>query len=90
MGLAWMYYWPTTLAIVSRAAPPGMGSFLMAVAFLSPFVAHVLAGWVGSYFDQMTPSVFWAMDAGIAIVGGMVILVFRKRLQAALEPDVAA
>jgi POT family proton-dependent oligopeptide transporter len=90
MGLAWMYYWPTTLAIVSRAAPAGMGSFLMGVAFLSPFVGHVLAGWVGSYFDQMHPSVFWAMDAGIAFVGGMVILLFRKRLQAALDPDLAS
>jgi hypothetical protein len=38
----------------------------------------------------MNPSVFWAMDAGIAIVGGIVILLFRKRLQAALDPDVAA
>ena len=89
MGLAWMYYWPTTLAIVSRTAPAGMGSFLMGVAFLSPFVGHVLAGWVGSYFDQMHPSVFWAMDAGIAFVGGMLILLFRKRLQAALDPDLA-
>jgi POT family proton-dependent oligopeptide transporter len=90
MGLAWMYYWPTTLAIVSRAAPPGMGSFLMGVAFLSPFVGHVLAGWVGSYFDQMSPSVFWAMDAAIAFVGGTLILLFRKRLQAALDPDLSA
>ena len=87
MGLAWMYYWPTTLAIVSRAAPAGMASTLMGVAFLSPFVAHVLAGWVGSYFDQMTPSVFWAMDAAIALTGGVVILLFRNRLQGALEPD---
>jgi hypothetical protein len=29
------------------------------------------------------------MDAGVAIVGAMVILLFRKRLQAALDPDVA-
>ena len=90
MGLAWMYYWPTTLAIVSRAAPAGMGSFLMGVAFLSPFVGHVLAGWVGSYFDQMSPSVFWAMDAAIALVGGTLILLLRKRLQAALDPDLSA
>ncbi len=85
MGLAWMYYWPTTLAIVSRAAPPGTASTLMGVAFLSPFVGHVLAGWVGSYFDQMSPSTFWAMDAAIALVGAAVILLFRKQLQRGLE-----
>ena len=90
MGLAWMYYWPTTLAIVSRAAPQGMASTLMGVAFLSPFVAHVMAGWVGSYFDQMHPSTFWAMDAAIAVAGAAVILLLRKRLQAALEPDPTA
>lgn len=86
MGLAWMYYWPTTLAIVSKAAPPGIASTLMGVAFLSPFVAHVLAGWVGSYFDQMTPSAFWAMDAAIAVAGAAVILMLRKPLIAALDP----
>ena len=90
MGLAWMYYWPTTLAIVSRAAPAGMASILMGVAFLSPFIGHVLAGWIGSYFDQMHPSVFWAMDAAIALAGGILILLFRKRLQAALESDLAS
>lgn len=90
MGLAWMYYWPTTLAIVSRAAPAGMASILMGVAFLSPFIGHVLAGWIGSYFDQMHPSVFWAMDAAIALAGGILILLFRKRLQAALETDLAS
>lgn len=87
MGLGWMYYWPTTLAIVSRAAPRGAASTLMGVAFLSPFVGHVLAGWVGSYFDQMTPSAFWAMDAAIAFVGATLILLFRKHLQGALETD---
>ena len=90
MGLAWMYYWPTTLAIVSRAAPAGMASILMGVAFLSPFIGHVLAGWIGSYFDQMHPSVFWAMDSAIALAGALLILMFRKRLQAALESDLAS
>ncbi len=87
MGLAWMYYWPTTLAIVSKAAPPALASTLMGVAFLSPFIGHVLAGWVGSYFDQMSPSTFWAMDAGIAIVGAAVILLLRKPLMRGLEAD---
>ena len=87
MGLGWMYYWPTTLAIVSKAAPPRVASTLMGVAFLSPFVAHVMAGWVGSYFDQMNPSTFWAMDAAIAVVGSGLIIVLRKQLQQGLEAD---
>ncbi|MFM7028318.1 MAG: peptide MFS transporter [Chakrabartia sp.] len=89
MGLAWMYYWPTTLAIVSKAAPPRVASTMMGVAFLSPFVSHVMAGWVGSYFDQMHPSAFWAMDAAIAVVGATILLLSRKRLQAALETGLA-
>ncbi len=80
MGLGWMYYWPTTMAIVSKAAPPRVASTLMGVAFLSPFAAHVTAGWVGSNFDAMSPSAFWTMDAAIGAVGAAVILLLRKPL----------
>ena len=85
MGLGWMYYWPTTMAIVSKAAPPRVASTLMGVAFLSPFAAHVTAGWVGSYFDTMSPSMFWTMDAAIGAVGAVVILSLRKVLSAELD-----
>jgi uncharacterized membrane protein YeaQ/YmgE (transglycosylase-associated protein family) len=44
-----------------------------------------MAGWVGSYFDQMHPSTFWALDALIAIVGATLLLSLRKPLQKALE-----
>ena len=90
MGLGWMYYWPTTLAIVSKAAPPRLASTLMGVAFLSPFVAHVMAGWVGSNFDQMTPTTFWLMDAAIAAAGATLILLLRKPLQRGLETDLSS
>ncbi len=86
MGLAWMYYWPTNLALVSRCAPARLTSTLMGVAFLSPFVAHTLAGWVGSYFDQMSPATFWTMDAAIALAGAAAILLLRGVLSRELEP----
>lgn len=86
MGLAWMYYWPTTLALVSRCAPPSVTSTLMGVAFLSPFVAHTIMGWVGSSYDKMNPSAFWAMDASIAVVGAVVLLLLRRFLTRGLEP----
>ncbi len=80
MGVAWLYYWPTLLALVSSAAPPAVTSILMGVAFLSPFVGHTLAGWVGSYFDRMSPSRFWSIDAGIALAGAAIILLLSKPL----------
>lgn len=85
MGLAWMYYWRTTLEIVSKAAPPSVAGTLMGVAFLSPFVAHVMAGWIGSRFDQMNPASFWVMDAAIAFAGAAIILLFRGVMQRGLE-----
>lgn len=87
MGLAWMYYWPTTLALVSKSAPPGLTSTLMGVAFLSPFIGHTLMGWVGSFFDTMSPSMFWTVDAAIALGGASIILVLRNTLRRGLEPS---
>ena len=84
MGLAWLYYWPTLLALVSRAAPPQVRSTMMGVAFLSPFVAHTLMGWIGTNFDRMRPDTFWLMDAGIALGGAALILLLRRPLTGAL------
>lgn len=80
MGLAWMYYWPTTLAVVSSHAPRSVTGAMMGAAFLSPFLAHTLAGWVGSFYDQMTPATFWTMDAGIAAVGAAIMFAMRRPL----------
>jgi POT family proton-dependent oligopeptide transporter len=85
MGLAWMYYWPTLLALVSRSAPPKVASTLMGMAFLSPFIGHTLMGWVGSFYDQMRPATFWAIDAVIALAGALIIFVMRKPLMRRLE-----
>ncbi|MFM9852147.1 MAG: peptide MFS transporter [Sphingomonadaceae bacterium] len=86
MGLGWMYYWPTTLALVSKSVPPAVAGRLMGVAFLSPFIGHTLMGWVGSYFDQVTPSLFWTIDAAIAAIGAATILILRNPLRRGLEP----
>lgn len=84
MGLGWMYYWPTTLALVSKSVPPAVAGRLMGVAFLSPFIGHTLMGWVGSYFDQVTPSLFWTIDAAIAAIGAATILILRNPLRRGL------
>ena len=39
-GIAFLYYWPTLLALVSRAAPAKVNATMMGVAFMSLFVVE--------------------------------------------------
>ncbi len=85
-GIAFLYYWPTLLALVSRAAPPKINATMMGVTFLTLFVANNLIGWIGTFYEQMTPLSFWLMHAGIAAAGGMLALLFGPALKRVLEP----
>ena len=85
MGLAWMYYLPNTLSLVSRVAPAAMTSTLVGGVYVSPFVAHVIAGYVGTRFDKMDPAAFWVMDASIAVAGALLLFAAQPRLLAILD-----
>ena len=56
-GIAFLYYWPTLLALVSRAAPAKINATMMGIAFLTLFIANNLMGWIGSFYEEMTPLV---------------------------------
>jgi len=88
-GIAFLYYWPTLLALVSRAAPPRINSTMMGVCFLVLFVGNNLIGWVGTFYERMSPAMFWTLHAGIAATGGLAVLVFGRALQRVLEPSPA-
>src|SRR4051794_17896717 len=85
-GLAFMYFWPTLLALVSRAAPAKINATMMGVCFLTLFVANNLIGRIGTYYEKMTPSAFWALHAGIGATGGLLAILFGRTLGRILEP----
>ena len=87
MGAAFMWYWPVTLALVSKAAPAKVNSTLMGAAFLALFIGTVAMGWVGSFYDQMSPAAFWTLDAGIGFAGALIIFAVRGPLSRLLESD---
>jgi len=86
MGMAFIWYWPVLLALVSRAAPRKINSTLMGASFLSLFLGSVIMGWVGSFYDQMSPAAFWTLDAGIGFAGALLVLLFAPLLRRGLEP----
>ena len=87
MGVGFLYYWPVLLALISQAAPAKINSTMMGLAFLSLFVGNVLMGWVGSFYDQMSPAAFWMLDAAIGFAGALIVLALNRPLSRALEPQ---
>jgi POT family proton-dependent oligopeptide transporter len=85
-GVGFMYFWPTLLALVSRAAPPRINATMMGVCFLTLFVANNLIGRIGTYYEKMTPTAFWALHAVIGAAGGLLMILFGRTLARILEP----
>jgi POT family proton-dependent oligopeptide transporter len=85
LGVAFLYYWPTLLALVSRAAPPGLKATLMGVVFLTLFIANIFVGWIGGIYEHVGPAKFWAIEASIAATGGVLALLLNKPLTRQLE-----
>jgi proton-dependent oligopeptide transporter, POT family len=53
---------------------------LMGLVFMSLFVSNTLIGWIGGFYEKMTPAEFWAMHAAIAAGGGLLVMLFGRRL----------
>jgi len=85
MGIAFMWYWPVLLALVSKAAPAKVNSTLMGGAFLSLFVGSTTMGWVGSFYDQMSPAAFWTLDAAIGFAGALLAFALHRPLSRILD-----
>ncbi|HEY7979663.1 MAG TPA: peptide MFS transporter [Rhizomicrobium sp.] len=85
LGVAFLYYWPPLLALISRAAPSGLKATLIGAAFLSLFVGNILVGWVGTFYEHMTPANFWTLEGGIAVIGGVLAFLLAKPLNRVLS-----
>jgi POT family proton-dependent oligopeptide transporter len=86
MGVAFLYYWPVLLALISQAAPKKVTATLMGGVFLSFFAGSVIAGWIGSFYDEVSPVAFWSVDAAIGVAGGAIVLALNDWLKNALTP----
>jgi len=89
-GVGFMYFWPTLLALVSRAAPAKINATMMGVSFLTLFVANNLIGRVGTYYEKMSPAAFWSLHAAIGAAGGLLMLLFARALGRFLDPQPSA
>ena len=84
MGVGFMWYWPVTLATISKAAPAKVNSTLMGASFLALFFGTTIMGWVGSFYGEMSNAAFWTLDAAIGFAGAVLMLALMRPLTKAL------
>jgi POT family proton-dependent oligopeptide transporter len=86
LGVGWLYQWPILFALVSQAAPANLKATLMGITYLSLFVSAILVGWIGGFYERMSPAAFWGLHAAIAAAGGLFVWLLGGRLARALQP----
>jgi POT family proton-dependent oligopeptide transporter len=80
LGIAFLYYWPPLLALVSRTAPPKLRATMIGCVYLTLFISNTTLGILGGLFERIGPIAFWSMQTGIAATGGVLALLLRRRL----------
>lgn len=83
--LGFLWYWPLTLAIVSKTAPLSVNSMMMGIAYLALAVGSNMVGLIGQFYDKMSPAQFWLIQAGISAAGAVLILIFGPALSRILK-----
>ena len=84
-GIAFMWTWPTVLALVSRRAPAKVNAMMIAVTYLTAFATGIGSGYIAGYYEAMGPTAFWVMHAGIALTGSTAIMLFGRTLKRAMD-----
>ena len=84
-NLGWLYFAPTMTALFSRAAPRSVNATMLGVYLLSVFLGSTISGRLGSLYELVPASRFWALHAAVVTLGGTILLAIGMRYAAAFH-----
>jgi POT family proton-dependent oligopeptide transporter len=84
-NIGWIFFAPTTTALVSRAAPDKINATMIGGYSLAVFMGSVISGRLGSLYEQWAASSFWILHAALVGLGGMLVLAFGTLMKPALQ-----
>lgn len=79
-ALGFTFYWPTLLALFSRAAPAQVNSTMMGAVFLSIFLGNLLVGSLATLWEAISHSGFFALHAAFAFGAFLLMLIVARPL----------
>ncbi|MBM4178097.1 MAG: peptide MFS transporter [Ignavibacteria bacterium] len=80
-----LYLSPIGQAMVSRVAPARMVSMFMGVWFLSSFFGNYLAGYIGSFYDNMSNQNYFLIMVAMSLLAVVMFLAPYKKLAVWIE-----
>lgn len=83
-GIPWVD--TVTMALFTRAAPKAINTTMIGVYYLSFAAGNFLVGWLGQFYERMSPAAFWGIHAGIMGVGVVFFMVAGPWLKRTLAP----
>lgn len=88
-ALGFTFYWPTLLALFSRAAPAQLNATMTGILFLSIFLGNLLVGALAGSWQAMSHAGFFALHAMLAFVAFAIMLLVAHPLKQLLAPPPA-
>ena len=79
-----LYLSPIGLSLVTKVSPVRIVSMMMGLWLGSSFFGNYLAGYLGTFYDDMSKPEFFLMLSSIGIVTGLIMWAFNRPLKNAL------
>jgi POT family proton-dependent oligopeptide transporter len=80
LSIGYIYVYPVGLALFSRTASPDARAMFIGVFFITSFVASNLVGFIGRYYQSMSPVWFWLLQAAVGAGGALLVVLFGRSL----------
>jgi POT family proton-dependent oligopeptide transporter len=76
-----------TMSLISRTAPRAVNTTMMGVFGLSTAAANFLVGYLGHYFELISPARFWLLHAGMVGAAVVFLALFGPAISRSLTPQ---
>jgi POT family proton-dependent oligopeptide transporter len=84
-AVAVLYVGPVTMSLISRTAPNCVNAMMVSGYYLPLFAGGIVSGWLGRFYEQMSPAMFWLMHGAIAGAGTLLIMLLHRPLTWSLQ-----
>lgn len=86
LGAGFMYVGPIMMSLVSRTAPVAVNAMMVSSYYLSIFAGGFISGWMGRFYEVLSPAQFWLAHAAIVGSGAVLVALLRRPFTQVLLP----